>query len=247
MTKPKDLTILIVDDEAGLRKALRFDFKRGGFNVLDAACGKDAFEIVKTQKVDVVLTDVRMPNGDGIELLDNIKAMNPDVPVVMFITGFADISMEDAYNKGADAVFAKPFDRKKLLAAVKKATADDAEKWAARTAERFDVSFMIELSFPDLQFSVQGKVLNLGRGGMFVALDNKFPALDEDVSFKIKFDQGAPKGLDGNGVVRWVRGKPHEGQKSGCGIEFEYLSDDSRREIVDLVGKLKTKAFIPKT
>ena len=118
MTDLKDITLLIVDDEESLRDAMVYDFKRRGFNVLDASNGTQAFEIVKKTKVDIVLTDVRMPGGDGVELLDHIKAYNPELPVVMFITGFADITLEEAYDKGVDAVFAKPFDRKALLTAV---------------------------------------------------------------------------------------------------------------------------------
>ena len=133
--------ILVVDDEAILRSAIVFDFKRKGFNVLDAENGAQAFEIVKANKIDLVLTDVRMPGGDGIELLDKIKALNASLPVVMFITGFADISLEEAYDKGVDAVFAKPFDRKALLAAVLKALSDINDKWTSRKGVRAESDF----------------------------------------------------------------------------------------------------------
>ena len=73
MINPKEITILIVDDEIDLRDSIAFDYKRKGFNVLVASSGNEAFEIVKKNKVNVVLSDVRMPDGDGIELLYNIK------------------------------------------------------------------------------------------------------------------------------------------------------------------------------
>ena len=123
MRYPKDIVILVVDDEPELRDALVFDFKRKKFQVLEASNGRDAFEIVKKNRIDVVLTDVRMPGGDGIELLDNIKSFNQEIPVVMFITAYADISTEEALKKGAFAVFSKPFDRKALLEAIMKAAA----------------------------------------------------------------------------------------------------------------------------
>jgi len=172
---PKDVTILIVDDETALRKALIFDFKRRGFQVLDAGNGKDAFELVKSGKVDIVLTDVRMPGGDGVELLDRVKERNPTVPVVMFITGFADLALEDAYDKGADAVFAKPFDRKSLIGTVINAVGSKEEIWGAKKVERVNVDFKIELQFSGLDHAVQGRVLNIGRGGIFVALTESFP------------------------------------------------------------------------
>ena len=118
---PADHTILIVDDEDGLRESIAFDFRRKKFNVATAACGKDALKIVETQKVDVVLSDVRMPNGTGLELLDWIKQRDVFLPVLMFITAYADISVAEAFDRGADAVFAKPFDRKVLHEAVLRA------------------------------------------------------------------------------------------------------------------------------
>jgi len=59
-----------------------------------------------------------MPNGDGLSILDHVKKKNVFTPVVMFITGFADITLEEAFERGADAVFSKPFDRKVLMESV---------------------------------------------------------------------------------------------------------------------------------
>src|SRR5690606_2585354 len=97
-----------VDDEKVLCDAIAFDFKRKGYNVLCAYNGGDAFKIVQSQPVDLILSDVRMPNGDGVELLTNVKNHNYAIPIVMFITGFADLTLEQAYDMGVDAVFAKP-------------------------------------------------------------------------------------------------------------------------------------------
>lgn len=245
MREPKDVTILVVDDEPALRKALVFDFKRKGFQVLDASNGKEAFEIVKTQKIDLILTDVRMPGGDGIELLDKVKEQNPMIPVVMFITGFADLSLDEAYNKGADAVFTKPFDRKSLMAAVMRVTIEKSQLWGVRNSDRLAVEFTITLQFSELGTAVQGKVLNIGRGGMFVALKAPFPKVENKVTFHIQFEQGSPQEISGSGIVRWIRTQLLTDHPTGCGIEFEYLSDQSRDHIIELINQMKTKAFIP--
>lgn len=247
MREPKDIHILVVDDEESLRKAIIFDFKRKGFVVTGAENGTQAFEIVKNNRIDVVLTDVRMPGGDGIELLDKVKALNPELPVVMFITGFADITLDEAYDRGVDAVFAKPFDRKALLAAVLRTMGDKDEKWSSRTAERIETDLNIVLHFSDLGMAVEGNVMNVGRGGIFVSLKDKFPTAESKVSFDIKFGGGQPGRLQGNGIVRWIRIQENPGRPAGCGIEFEYLSDDSRKQVITFINNLKTKAFIPKT
>ena len=245
MREPKDITILIVDDEETLRRAIIFDFKRKGFQTLEASNGRDAFDIITKQKVDLIISDVRMPGGDGVELLNNVKALDPILPIVMFITGFADMSLEEAYEKGADAVFAKPVDRKALFAAVTKATMETNDRWILRGADRESVNFEITLKFSGLAEAIKGRVLNIGRGGIFVALDAPFPQVSSLTSLCIEFAQGQPRAIEGHGIVRWVRARAEEKKPSGCGIEFENLSDSNRAEIRELIDKLKTKAFIP--
>lgn len=246
MRKPEDVTILIVDDEEALRNALVFDFKRKGYQVLDACNGKAAFDIVKERKIDLILTDVRMPQGDGIELLDNTKAYNPELPVVI-ITGFADISLEDAYNKGVDAVFSKPFDRKELMAAVARAVLAKEERLGARGSDRIQVDFEIELHFSELNIAIQGRAINLGRGGIFVALSEALPAVNARASFVIKYDEGSPGPIAGNCIVRWVRTQGSPDLSTGCGIEFKDLSDQTRLHVIEFINKMKTKGFTPKS
>lgn len=245
MNSKKNTVVLIVDDEEILRKAIFNDFKRKGYQVLSAANGRDAFEIIKTTKIDVVLSDVRMPDGDGIELLDRIKELNPETPVVMFITAFADMTLEEAYHKGADAVFSKPFDRKALFAAVEKAVTPKEEQWKPRSPG-IDVNFKLELQFPELKTAMASKVLNIGRGGMFVALDKNFPNIDACAFFKIIFSKNIPASIEGNGLVRWVRPQVIENHRAGCGIEFIDLDKNSRKQVIELTNSLRTKAFIPK-
>lgn len=246
MLAPNDVTILVVDDEAGLRKALVFDFKRRGFNVMDAACGNDALEILRKYKIHVVLSDVKMPNGDGIELLDKIKDGDSEIPVVMFITGFADLTLEDAYDKGADAIFSKPFDRKEVIETVIKAIKAKDEIWRARPHERIETDFKIKLSFPELVVAIQGRALNIGRGGMFVALQERFPMVSSNASFNIQFRKGSPQVIEGSGIVRWVRTLQSQQDPIGCGVEFEHLGDTSRKQIIDFINSIRPKAFIPK-
>lgn len=112
------LTILVVDDEEEIRKMLVFDFKRQGFNTLAAASAAEAFEFVLKQKIDLVLSDMRMPGGDGLSLLEKIRGIHPKSPVVIFLTGFADVTEEECIAKGASRVFSKPYDRKALMNAI---------------------------------------------------------------------------------------------------------------------------------
>ena len=114
----KKYTVLVVDDEETLRDTIVFDLTRKGFTVLSASNGKTAFEWVKTTRVHLVISDIRMPGGDGLTLLEQVRAYDPSLPVVIFITGFADITEAECLAKGAQSVVPKPFDRKLLMSSV---------------------------------------------------------------------------------------------------------------------------------
>lgn len=111
----KGKNVLVVDDELELRRAVIFDLKRRGCNIFEAACGMDAIAIVNKNRIDIVVSDVRMPNGNGIDLLKQIRENNPSLPVVLLATGFADLSEPEAVNLGAYALIEKPINRQKML------------------------------------------------------------------------------------------------------------------------------------
>lgn len=111
----KDKSVLVVDDEAELRRAMIFDLKRRGCIIFEAQNGTEAIQIVKSTRIDIVVSDVRMPNGDGIDLLKQIRAIDPNIPIVLLATGFADLSEPEALKLGAYALIEKPINRQKML------------------------------------------------------------------------------------------------------------------------------------
>ena len=118
MPEYKDFTILVVDDEELLLKSIVYDLKRKGFQVLACENGTRALELVKANHIDLVISDIRMPDGDGVSLLEQIKAYDSRIPVVILMTGFSDVSEEECLQKGAKAVLAKPFDRKIFMSSI---------------------------------------------------------------------------------------------------------------------------------
>ena len=116
-------TILIVDDEKNYLLILRAVLEEEGYEVLTAPNGQDALEIQRTADLDLILTDMKMPGMDGIQLLENIKAADSDLPVIMMTAhGTVDKAVE-AMQKGAYSYVLKPFDNERLIIYVKKATA----------------------------------------------------------------------------------------------------------------------------
>jgi len=102
--------ILIADDEQSMREWLRILFQRDGFDVVIAADGLSAREIVAREYVDVVLTDIRMPRLDGVGLLRAVRELAPDAVVLMMTAHWTQDSDEwkHARDLGAEALFEKP-------------------------------------------------------------------------------------------------------------------------------------------
>jgi two-component system NtrC family response regulator len=114
-------TILIVDDEKNYPLILGAVLEEEGFEILSANSGQEALEILASSDVDLVLTDMKMPVMDGIELLENVKALDPDLPVIMMTAhGTVDKAVE-AMQKGAYSYILKPFDNERLVIYVNKA------------------------------------------------------------------------------------------------------------------------------
>ena len=111
MKDPKDVIILVVDDDPVLKLILVHEFKSKDFKVLAASSGNEAIRLVQQNKIDIILSDIQMPDGDGLELLDAIKKIAPKVPVLLFMSGFSNITPEEAIKRGAYAILPKPFER----------------------------------------------------------------------------------------------------------------------------------------
>ena len=115
------LTVLVVDDDARIRRLVRRALERRGSYVIEANDGKTALRILDDVPVDLVITDIFMPNIDGLALIMVIRKMYPETKVVA-ISGGSEVVPGDylhfAKALGAIKVFQKPFDLEALVAAV---------------------------------------------------------------------------------------------------------------------------------
>ncbi len=104
------ISLLVVEDDLFLREVLVELFETKNCKLHVAENGQQALDIVSKNKIHVVVSDVRMPVMDGVQLLKKIRELDPEIPVVFLATGFSDISDDHAIQLGASAVFHKPFD-----------------------------------------------------------------------------------------------------------------------------------------
>jgi two-component system NtrC family response regulator len=114
-------TILVVDDEPNYLIVLSELLKEEGYEVITAQKGEDGLKIVQETDLDLVITDMRMPGMDGLELLKSVKSYNKDLPVIM-ITAFGEVEKAVvAMKAGAYNYLAKPFNNDELLLNIRKA------------------------------------------------------------------------------------------------------------------------------
>jgi len=121
-------TLLIADDEPNIRKVLEAIFKKEGYRVLTAENGVRASELAGKDKIDVLITDLIMPDMNGVELLQRIKKQNPSIVAIM-ITAYATIkTCVDAMRFGASDYITKPFDVNEIKMVVNRAVARSLEE-----------------------------------------------------------------------------------------------------------------------
>ncbi|HSV43734.1 MAG TPA: sigma-54 dependent transcriptional regulator [Candidatus Bathyarchaeia archaeon] len=112
--------ILIVDDERLIRESLFEIFRIEGYRAHMAGSGEEALELMRDQKIDIVLTDLKLPNIDGVKLLEEVKALSPETEVIV-ITGFGSIeNAVEAVKKGAYDYITKPVNDDEIKATINK-------------------------------------------------------------------------------------------------------------------------------
>lgn len=115
-------SILAVDDSASMRQMVSFTLKGAGYDVTEASDGVEALGIAKTNKFNLVITDVNMPNMDGITLTRELRSL-PDykfVPILTLTTESSTDKKMAGKSAGATGWIVKPFNPDQLLATVKK-------------------------------------------------------------------------------------------------------------------------------
>jgi len=117
--------ILIIDDSSFQRKILSGLLKEAGHDVVIAENGKDGLECAEKEKPDIVMTDLLMPEFDGIFLLEQAKARSVRIPVIIITSDIQDSTRERCIRLGAAAFLNKPVKKETLLPAIKKVLAGE--------------------------------------------------------------------------------------------------------------------------
>ena len=111
-------TILVVDDEKNYLLVMETLLTGAGYEVLTIDSGEEALELVRRNDLDLIITDMKMPRMSGIELMEQLKKVYPDLPVIM-MTAYGTVEKAvEAMKKGAFDYILKPFKNEELLLTV---------------------------------------------------------------------------------------------------------------------------------
>jgi len=114
--------ILLCDDEIHILRAAEFKLKRAGYEVVTAMNGEDAWELIKEQKPDILITDCQMPRLDGLELVKRVRTAPEigQIPIVLLTAKGFELDAEELTDKwNIRKMISKPFSPRELLGVVK--------------------------------------------------------------------------------------------------------------------------------
>jgi len=113
--------VMAVDDSATVRQVLQMTLEGAGYEVIEAADGRDAVNKLETSRIDMMVTDLNMPNMDGIELIKHVRQSpgNRFLPIIMLTTESQPEKKQEGKAAGASGWIVKPFKPEQLLAVVR--------------------------------------------------------------------------------------------------------------------------------
>jgi DNA-binding NarL/FixJ family response regulator len=234
--------VLVIDDEADICEFISDELTQRGMKVYSFSNPKDALRSLPSMKLDVVISDIRMPGMDGTELLKEIRKTHHYFPSILFVSGFSKHeALDQIMDMGAVALLEKPIDMNRLFSLIMEQFIEDVQERSKylRTAEHIPTvineKFHLEIG-------------SIGFGGVFIpqSESNVYDSLDIGslVSFQFNLDQdgGTIKAV---GEVAWKRALPKDGLPPGMGVKFVRISDEDREKILDYARLNRILSFIP--
>lgn len=242
--------VLVVDDEPDLQELIAYEFKERGFETGTAGSVAEAIEALSREPVTAVVSDVRMPGGTGLDLLRRLKSAGRAAPIVVFVSAYSDLPIDETYAAGAEGLVGKPFDRRELVDLVERQLDPPSLRWdparpGALASADADLEVRRRYSGYD-EVSARGD-FRLGRGGFFIRKESNLPCPGERVAFHLEFPVDDLGTLEGTGWVRWSRepGCP-KGLPGGYAVEISTISAPGRERLAVWLARHGDAAFLPR-
>lgn len=244
MNKSSKSRILIVEDQKSFREAAEAELQAMGFETSTAEDGERGFKTATNESFDLIISDIRMPGWDGARLLTELRKKNPQSPPFLFMSGFSDFSIEEAYDMGADGIIAKPFSSHVLEKAIQNALLPAATRWSS-TQPPSSQKIIGEFSkVGDLSANLG---ICLGRGGFYVQGLQELEAIPlcSNVDYEFSFLTGDVKRLEGTGILAWRRLRHETSPRVDAGLAITSLAPSCRESVIKYIVSHKVIPFIP--
>jgi DNA-binding NarL/FixJ family response regulator len=231
--------VLILDDESDLTKMLQNFFENRNIEAYTFNDPIQALESIRKLKIDVVISDIRMPKMNGLSFLKEIRKLHFYEPGVVFISGYPEeYNMESLLDMGAFAFLEKPVDLEKLNRLVWEYV------YGIRPMPESESTVSICLG------NIELNALQLGFGGLFLdkAQLAPHPGIRLEVGGKVEIQFRLPDSETSHRATCEVIWKRAEGEskKPGFGLKFVELEPHARRMVLDLVRTNNILSFIPR-
>jgi CheY-like chemotaxis protein len=231
----EDATILVVDDEAELCQIFSAWLNRKGCKVLTASNGVEALGILETTKIDVLLSDIRMPIMGGVALVRAIHQRKLSIPSIIFVSGFGDVEPREIHGLGVEALMEKPLSRKSLLDALDRSLMEREELWLTPSVEPVQE---VDLTMESMEQAAATCQFQIGRGGCCFT-SNRSLAEGKTIALSIRFADSAQI-LKVQGHVRWCDCKTLQ-----TGISFSYIDPSCRDWVIGAIHTGSFRSYIP--
>lgn len=234
--------ILVIDDEQIILKSIGRFLEGRGYEVEVAQSGREALEKVQNESYDLLVSDIRMPDMDGIETLRRIREKyqqqnNYKIPTVV-ITGYSsDDAEKQAAKLGVVDFLYKPFELDEFYSILRKNL--EAKPVYRRAHSRVAVSFPIYLEpvdfqIPELSSELKGETLNLSEEGLCLTVKNILPE-NKQIKARIDFSPIKPA-IQISAAIIWV-GYKEETRSYHCGLKFSKLEETSDNILKEILVK----------
>jgi FixJ family two-component response regulator/Tfp pilus assembly protein PilZ len=237
--------VLVIDDEPGIRDFLVEELTLRGMKVYGFTDPAEAISSLASIKLDVIVSDLRMPEIGGIDLLKEVRKYRHYFPAIVFVSGYANQeTLDRVMHLGAVDLLEKPIDMNKLFNLIMEQYIDDQferTRYFTKVVDPTPIGVRDELKL---------ETGSVGFGGVFLPFSKVTQpsqlTLGKLVSFRFKLNdtpESAP--IDVAGEIVWTRPHPKNQLTAGAGVKFIRISAEDRTRIHDYVRVNKILSFVP--
>jgi len=235
--------VLVIDDEPDIGRLLEFELKNCGFEVYVESDPIKALDRVVTLDLDFIVSDIKMPNLSGYDLLHKVRSMHKYKPEIVFISGYSEYTQEYAYHLGAIAMFSKPVSCENIVNVL-------MENFIEETSnkKKYMGDEVVQDGFFEGDLVLDSN--NVGTGGMFLKIDDAVLLSGEEFevgkrhNIRVKVP-GIEKSVSVVVEVKWRRLKSDTGSHAGLGLKFIDMDEEVRETIYQFTRQKEILSYIP--